>query len=104
MKVLTFIWNIVRRTLWIVSSLINWALYAAFFALYVVFLFLLVAVQPLLWLVLGFDNTTKVLDFLFTHSNKELWHAERFDGDTFTGVIPLHAAYIQEKCINKLFL
>lgn len=104
MKVFIFILNIVRRILWIVLSLINWTLYATFFVLYVVFLFLLVAVQPLLWLILGFDNTTKVFDFLFTHSNKELWHPERWNGDTFSGVIPLHVAYIQEKWINKLFL
>ena len=114
MKGFTFIWNFIRRILWIILSLTNWALFAVFFVLYVVFLFLLVAINPLLWLILGFDNTTKVLDFLFTHSNKELWYVdkynpshhssieERWHGDTFRSVIPLHAAYIQEKWINMI--
>ena len=104
MKVISSILNFFRRMLWLVLTLVNWAVYIpTFFAVFITEVVMYI-VLPIIWMFAGKTNTEKVYNALFTHSNEKLWFVEPWDRVgrvKFESIIPIHGKYIQ-KYINLI--
>ena len=91
--------NFFRRVLWLVLSIVNWAIYVPtfliVFALEIVFIFFCC---PIIWVFIGKKKTQIIFEYLFTHSNSKLWYIEEWKRGCkkFESIIPTHGKFIQE--------
>lgn len=92
--------NFIRRMLWLVLTLINWAVYIpTFFVIFITEVVFMFIVLPIIWVVVGKTVTEKIYDCVFKHSNEKLWFVEPWDRGgraKFESMIPIHGKYIQE--------
>lgn len=92
--------NFLRRVLWLVLSIANWAIYVPTF--FIVFVFEIVFIffcGPIVWMFIGKEKTEIIFKYLFTHTNSKLWHVEPWECDghaKFESIIPIHGKFIQE--------
>ena len=96
--------NLGKRLLYVVETIINWAIYLPIGGIIFVLEFLgTVVFVPLLWILAGTDTTNKVMDLFYFHSNDELWLREPGDNpEHFDSMIPIWAYYVQKHYLKKL--
>lgn len=91
--------NFIRRMLWFVLTIINWAIYIPTFFMIFVLEIVFMGLLPLIWVFCGKNVTQKIYNIVFKHSNEKLWFVEPWDRGgraKFESMIPIHGKYIQE--------
>ena len=92
--------NFCRRLLWLVLTIINWAIYIPTFVMIYVLEIVAIVLLPVVWVFCGRTVTQKIYDGIFKHSNEKLWFVEPWDyrsnDMTFVSWIPIHGKYIQK--------
>ena len=91
--------GVLLRLTWLALTCLNWVLYviavAIIVPLEVVFL---IVIMPVIWVLVGTEQTNKVGDLVFTHHDKQVWVREYSSGepDNFQSLLPRWGMYIQE--------